>query len=42
MIGVEMVEDKESKKPLNGTAMMDIWDGTKNSGVLIGDYRTSY
>jgi len=36
MIGIEMVEDKETKKPLNPAAMMDIWDRTKEGGVLIG------
>merc|ERR1711872_748579 len=36
MIGVEMVEDKESKKPLNASTMMKIWDLTKEAGVLIG------
>eukprot|EP00088_Acartia_fossae_P003947 TRINITY_DN11696_c0_g1_i1.p1 TRINITY_DN11696_c0_g1~~TRINITY_DN11696_c0_g1_i1.p1 ORF type:complete len:499 (+),score=87.62 TRINITY_DN11696_c0_g1_i1:38-1534(+) len=36
MIGIEMVEDKSSKKPLNGDAMMKIWDKTKEGGVLIG------
>ena len=36
MIGIEMVEDKASKKPLNGVDMMKIWDKTKDLGVLIG------
>lgn len=36
MIGIEMVEDKKSKKPLNGVDMMKIWDKTKDGGVLIG------
>jgi len=36
MIGIEMVEDKKSKKPLNGVDMMKIWDKTKDEGVLIG------
>jgi len=36
MIGIEMVEDKESKKPLNGEKMLDIWDATKRAGVLVG------
>ena len=31
-----MVEDKESKKPLNGEKMLDIWDATKRAGVLVG------
>jgi len=36
MIGIEMVEDKETKKPLAGETMMDLWELTKNAGVLIG------
>jgi len=36
MIGIEMVEDKASKKPLNGEKMLDIWDATKRAGVLLG------
>ena len=36
MIGIEMVEDKETKKPLSPAAMMAIWDRTKDAGVLIG------
>jgi len=36
MIGIEMVEDKESKTPLNGEKMLDIWDKTKEAGVLLG------
>ena len=38
MIGIEMVEDKASKKPLNGVDMLKIWDKTKDSGVLIGRF----
>ena len=37
MIGIEMVEDKETKKPLSPAAMMAIWDRTKEAGVLIGN-----
>jgi len=36
MIGIEMVEDKLTKKPLNPAAMLNIWDQTKRAGVLIG------
>ena len=36
MSGIEMVEDKETKAPLNATTMMDIWEMTKDAGVLIG------
>ncbi|ESO84459.1 hypothetical protein LOTGIDRAFT_132142 [Lottia gigantea] len=36
MIGVEMVEDRESRLPLNGKAMADIWEDTKENGLLIG------
>ena len=31
-----MVENKASKTPLNGEKMLDIWDHTKNGGVLLG------
>jgi len=36
MIGVELVENKETKTPLNAATMMNIWDNTKEGGVLIG------
>ena len=36
LVGIEMVEDKETKKPLNGEKMLDIWDATKRAGVLLG------
>jgi len=36
MIGIEMVADKESKQPLSGEVMMDLWELTKEAGVLIG------
>ena len=42
MIGIEMVEDKETKTPLNQTAMMQIWDRTKEAGVLIGKHNWNY
>ena len=42
MIGVEMVEDKVTKVPLRPQAMLDIWDRTKEAGVLIGECYTSY
>ncbi len=38
MIGVEMVEDKLTKTPLRPQAMLDIWDRTKDAGVLIGEW----
>ena len=38
MIGVELVENKETKTPLNAATMMNIWDNTKEGGVLIGQY----
>lgn len=31
-----MVEDKKTKTPLNGEKMLDIWDATKDAGVLLG------
>ncbi|XP_065676493.1 alanine--glyoxylate aminotransferase 2, mitochondrial-like [Hydra vulgaris] len=36
MIGVEMVTDKASRKPLPPTLMLDIWERTKDYGVLFG------
>jgi len=36
MIGIEMVEDKETKTPLSTDTVMDIWEKTKDLGVLLG------
>jgi alanine-glyoxylate transaminase/(R)-3-amino-2-methylpropionate-pyruvate transaminase len=36
MIGVEMVNNKESKTPLVADRMANIWEACKNMGVLIG------
>jgi alanine-glyoxylate transaminase/(R)-3-amino-2-methylpropionate-pyruvate transaminase len=36
MIGMEMVEDKETKTPLAHEKMMDLWELTKDAGVLLG------
>ncbi|TRY73353.1 hypothetical protein TCAL_14636 [Tigriopus californicus] len=36
MIGIEMVEDKDSRKPLAGAKMMAVWEDVKNMGVLLG------
>jgi len=36
MIGIEMVEDKGSKKPLNGGVMADIWEKCKQMRLLLG------
>ncbi|XP_065065242.1 alanine--glyoxylate aminotransferase 2, mitochondrial-like isoform X2 [Rhopilema esculentum] len=36
MIGIEMVSDKETKTPLPAEEMADIWERTKNYGVLFG------
>merc|ERR1719220_1164387 len=36
MIGIEMVADKTSKTPLPGDKMMDVWELTKEAGVLRG------
>lgn len=36
MIGVEMVDDKISKTPLAADRMLDIWERTKDYGVLFG------
>jgi len=36
MIGVEMVKDKASRKPLPAEEMGAIWEDTKDMGVLFG------
>ena len=36
MIGIEMVADKTSKTPLPADKMMDVWEMTKEGGVLLG------
>ncbi|KAK3864723.1 hypothetical protein Pcinc_029607 [Petrolisthes cinctipes] len=36
MLGVEMVEDKNTRKPLNAQAMGKMWDDIKDLGILIG------
>eukprot|EP00112_Aurelia_sp_Birch-Aquarium-sp1_P022063 Seg61.3 transcript_id=Seg61.3/GoldUCD/mRNA.D3Y31 product="Alanine-glyoxylate aminotransferase 2 mitochondrial" protein_id=Seg61.3/GoldUCD/D3Y31 len=36
MIGIEMVADKESKTPLPAARVADIWERTKDYGVLFG------
>jgi len=36
MIGIEMVEDKASKRPLNPVTMVDIWEKCKDMRLLLG------
>ncbi|XP_055328838.1 alanine--glyoxylate aminotransferase 2, mitochondrial-like [Paramacrobiotus metropolitanus] len=36
MVGVEMVKDRKSKTPLPAADMAEIWETTKDLGVLIG------
>ena len=36
MIGFEMSEDRESKKPLRGELVSQIWEGAKEQGVVFG------
>jgi alanine-glyoxylate transaminase/(R)-3-amino-2-methylpropionate-pyruvate transaminase len=36
MVGLEFVEDKESRKPLALDKVNAIWEATKNAGVLFG------
>ncbi|XP_063700685.1 alanine--glyoxylate aminotransferase 2, mitochondrial [Culicoides brevitarsis] len=36
MIGVEFVSDKDSKNPLDKQQFLDIWEQTKDMGVLFG------
>lgn len=36
MIGVEMVENANSRAPLNASKFGDIWESCKDMGVLVG------
>ncbi|OXB66709.1 hypothetical protein ASZ78_013100 [Callipepla squamata] len=36
MIGIEMVTDKESRRPLPSEEINEIWEDCKDMGVLIG------
>lgn len=36
MIGVELVNSPETKKPLNSAEFIDIWENCKDMGVLFG------
>lgn len=36
MIGVELVDSKKSRKPLEKAVFQRIWNETKNQGVLFG------
>ena len=36
MIGVELVADKETKKPLEASTFLEIWEICKDYGLLIG------
>lgn len=36
MIGIEMVDNLETKVPLNATHFVDIWENCKDMGVLLG------
>ena len=36
MIGVEMVTDSKTKQPLSPEKMMEIWDLSKELGILLG------
>uniref|UniRef100_A0A336LW49 Alanine--glyoxylate aminotransferase 2, mitochondrial n=1 Tax=Culicoides sonorensis TaxID=179676 RepID=A0A336LW49_CULSO len=36
MIGVELVSNKDQRTPLDSTQFMEIWEQTKESGVLFG------
>jgi len=36
MLALELVEDKESKDPLNAKLFGNIWEKTKNYGLLVG------
>lgn len=36
MIGIEMVRDRESRRPLDAERFEDIWERCKDDGVLLG------
>lgn len=36
MIGVELVEDRTTRKPLSIPHVIDIWEKCKDLGVLLG------
>lgn len=36
MIGVELVDNKDTREPLSKDKFQRIWNGTKNRGVLFG------
>lgn len=36
MIGIEFVSDKDSRNPLEKQQFLDIWEQTKDLGVLFG------
>lgn len=36
MIGVELVADKDQRTPLESQQFLDIWEQTKDMGVLFG------
>ncbi len=36
MIGVEMVADKESRAPLVGDKLLNVWEDCKDMGLLLG------
>ena len=42
MIGIEMVQDKESRAPLSPEKMSQIWEDCKAMKVLIGKYTSSF
>ena len=42
MIGIEMVQDKESRAPLSPEKMSQIWEDCKAMKVLIGKYTSMY
>ena len=36
MLGLELVEDKETRRPINLSKLMEVWDGLREEGVLVG------
>jgi 4-aminobutyrate aminotransferase-like enzyme len=36
MIGIEMVDNQKTRSPMNPTTFADIWEASKDMGVLLG------
>lgn len=36
MLGMELVEDKETRQPITPHRIMEVWEGLRELGVLVG------